>query len=131
MARKSLIACAVMLWSAGANAATGPTQIATTADGTMWYLEDSSVMPLKLGQPGAIQFWLKSDNPAGQTVRHWGVRIYLYCPTRHHVAAVVAGSDADGKVIRFSTTGWAPENWTKPDSTGVIAAAAAKVCPTG
>jgi hypothetical protein len=131
MARKSLIACAAMLCSAAANATTNQTQLITTADGTVWYLEDSSVMPLQLAQPGAIQFWLKSDNPAGQTVRHWGVRIYLYCPTRHHVASVVVGSDEAGKVLQFSTKGWAPANWTKPDSTGVIAAAAAKVCPTG
>jgi hypothetical protein len=131
MVRKSLIACAAMLWPALANATTNQTQLITTADGTIWYLEDSSVMPLNLGRPGTVQFWLKSDNPAGQVVRHWGVRIYLYCPTRHHVASVVSGSDAAGKVIRFTTTGWAPANWTKEDSNGVIAAAAAKACPTG
>jgi hypothetical protein len=131
MVRKYLVACAAILCAPGVFAATAsPNQskIITATDGTVWYLQDSTVMPLDLGAPGLYQFWVRSDNPAASTVRHWSIRMYLHCPSKSYVPSVIAGYDKDNKLVRFTTQGWAQKNWVTSDPVGLIAAASKTVC---
>src|SRR5690349_14032364 len=98
MIRRLLIGCAALACAAGAHATPNRSQIIKTADGTIWYLEDSSVRPLDGSRPGALQFWLKSENPPTQNIRQWGIRIYLDCATRNYIKSLVVGTDANGRV---------------------------------
>jgi hypothetical protein len=125
---KCLIAGAAMMCVSAASAAPLDSEIIKTADGTAWYLQDSSLRPLDLGRPNVVQFWIRSDNPPTQAMRQWHVRVYLDCASKWYVKSLVAGYDANGGLAQFTTKGWAPQNWRGDDATGVIAAVAKTVC---
>lgn len=134
--RKWIAACAALAGAAATAAWAEPphaadTPLLTAADGTSWYLEPSSVMPLALGQPGVYQFWISGDSPPSRTaVRQWKVRIYLYCPAKWYIPSLVAGVDGTGTTVSKTTKGWAAPNWISAKTSEVVMKAATFVCPS-
>jgi hypothetical protein len=129
MVRKSLTACAAIMCASGAHAT--PIEITRTANGSVLYFEDTSVRPLDVaGRHGAIQFWEKTDNPPTQSIRHWGIRIYLDCATLEHMTSYAAGTDDNGKLLQVNTWGAAQQTWTTQDVNGAIAFVAKRACPS-
>lgn len=101
----------------------------TTADGTAWYLKDSTLRTVDAARRGAVQFWVRSE-PTSQSAWRWSVRVYLDCATKQYVPSIVAASDVTGKLLQFTTKGWAPQNWVNQDPTGLIATVSKRVCPS-
>ena len=130
MIRKIVMTCAALVGASTASAARfGETEILKSADGSVWYLEDSTVKPFTLNGGTVYAFFVRSDSAPSLAVRHWSARIYLHCPTKWFVRSIVAGYDANDNITSFATKGWARTNWEKSDPSGVVAAAAKIVCP--
>ena len=130
MVRNWLIACAALVCASGVHATPIETKIAMLANGTTYYFKNDSVRPLDFApRPRAIQFWVRIDNPPGQAIRQWTMRIYLDCATTEYLSSYVIGTDANGKVLQSSIWGAAQKTWTAGDPT--VAAFAKAACPGG